>query len=401
MSVRGGIKLVLGVSVGAALSAGYLTTSTNETVWKNISLPLIQKLDAETAHVLAVKTASWGLVPEFKTKDEDKNVLKTRLWDIDFECPIGLAAGFDKNADCYDGMLKMGFGFVEVGSITPLPQIGNPKPRVFRLKEDQAVINRYGFNSNGLQYALSNLKGRQSSVLKPSVPKGIVGVNIGKNKLQTDNIADYQQGVTTLGAYADYLVINVSSPNTPGLRSLQGKQALSDLLKKVLKSRKELPNCPPLLVKIAPDLTAEDKEDIADVVLNPETRIDGLIISNTTITRPSYLMSENKVQGGGLSGKPLKDLSTQCIKDMFLLTKGKIPIIGVGGVADGKDAYDKICSGASLVQLYSALSLQGPPVVGKVKRELAELLRDDGFSNVADAVGADVIPFQCTRENTK
>jgi len=374
------------VSTGA-LSGVLLSKSKNEHVWSNVNMPLIRLLDAEKAHKLAVQLASYGMVPSFATLAEDHEVLKTDLWGLSFDTPIGLAAGFDKHAECMNGMLKMGFAFVEVGSITPKPQIGNPKPRNFRLLEDDAVINRYGFNSHGHAYAKENI----SKYLSNCEKNGVVAVNLGKNKESSDAVDDYVKGVIELGELADYLVINISSPNTPGLRGMQGRDILKELVGKVLEARKSLKKQPPLLVKIAPDLEVKDKEDIAAVVSSFETRVDGLIVSNTTVKRPSYLQSEHKAEVGGLSGKPVKELSTECIRDMYVLTNGDIPIIGVGGVASGQDAFEKICNGASLVQLYSSLSLQGPPVVDKVKRELANLLRKNGFSNTKDAVGSKVV----------
>ncbi|RMC09407.1 hypothetical protein DUI87_14415 [Hirundo rustica rustica] len=289
--------------------------------------------------------------------------------------PLGLAAGFDKQGEAVDGLYKMGFGFVEVGTVTPKSQEGNPKPRVFRLAEDEAVINRYGFNSHGHVAVERRLRARQETQIRLTRAGMPLGVNLGKNKSSTDAVADYVAGVRTLGPLADYLVVNVSSPNTPGLRDLQGKAELRDLLSKVLAERDLLPceRKPAVLVKIAPDLTAQDKQDIANVVC--EVGVDGLIVSNTTVSRPSSLRSRQRLEHGGLSGKPLRELSTQTIREMYALTQGRVPIIGVGGVSSGQDALEKIRAGASLVQLYTALVYHGPPVVGAVKRELEELLR--------------------------
>ncbi|CAL8350860.1 unnamed protein product [Merluccius merluccius] len=306
-----------------------------------------------------------------------------------FRNPVGIAAGFDKHGEAVDGLFKVGFGFVEVGTITPRPQEGNPKPRVFRLPADQAVINRYGFNSCGLLEAQQRLKTREESqevLRKAGLP---LGINLGKNKLSQDASADYVEGVRVMGPLADYLVVNVSSPNTPGLRNLQGKTHLHQLLQKVLKERDAL-QCerkPPVLVKIAPDLSAQDKQDIADVVT--ELGVDGLMVSNTTISRPPTLQDPHWVETGGLSGRPLKELSTDTVREMYCLTAGKVPIVGIGGVASGQDALDKIRAGASLVQLYTAFTYQGPPLVTRIKRELHQLLQDQGFSCVAEAVGAD------------
>ncbi|NXL37548.1 PYRD dehydrogenase, partial [Glaucidium brasilianum] len=330
-----------------------------------------------------------------------------------FRNPVGLAAGFDKQGEAVDGLYKMGFGFVEVGTVTPQPQEGNPRPRVFRLAEDEAVVNRYGFNSHGHVVVERRLRARQEMQLRLTGEGMPLGVNLGKNKSSTDAAADYVAGVRTLGPLADYLVVNVSSPNTPGLRDLQGKAELRDLLTKVLAERDALPceRKPAVLVKIAPDLTAQDKQDIASVVR--ELGVDGLIVSNTTVSRPSGLRSQQRMEPGGLSGKPLRELSTQTVREMYTLTQGRgraglwvragaacavlsphlpagrVPIIGVGGVSSGRDALEKIRAGASLVQMYTALVYHGPLVVGMVKRELEELLREQGFKNVMEAVGAD------------
>ncbi|XP_008291307.1 dihydroorotate dehydrogenase (quinone), mitochondrial isoform X2 [Stegastes partitus] len=308
---------------------------------------------------------------------------------LKFKNPVGIAAGFDKHGEAVDGLYKLGFGFVEVGTITPKPQEGNPKPRVFRLTADHAIINRYGFNSCGLEEVQKRLKAREETQQEQRKAGLPLGINLGKNKLSQDAGPDYLEGVRVLGPLADYLVVNVSSPNTPGLRDLQGKAELRQLLHTVLKERDALQekHKPPVLVKIAPDLSTQDKQDIADVV--NELGVDGLMVSNTTVSRPERLQDPQKCEGGGLSGEPLKDLSTSTVREMYGLTAGRVPIIGIGGVASGQDAMDKIRAGASLVQLYTALTYQGPPVVTKIKRELEQLLREQGFSSVSDAVGAD------------
>ncbi|NXT80826.1 PYRD dehydrogenase, partial [Zapornia atra] len=306
-----------------------------------------------------------------------------------FRNPVGLAAGFDKQGEAVDGLYRMGFGFVEVGTVTPQPQEGNPRPRVFRLEEDEAVVNRFGFNSHGHAAVGRRLRARQETQLRLTAAGMPLGVNLGKNKSSADAAADYVAGVRALGPLADYLVVNVSSPNTPGLRDLQGKAELWDLLTKVLAERDALPGerRPAVLVKIAPDLTPQDRRDIASVVC--ELGVDGLIVSNTTVSRPGSLRSARRSEPGGLSGKPLRELSTQTIREMYSLTQGRVPIIGVGGVSSGHDALEKIRAGASLVQIYTALVYRGPPVVGAVKRELEELLREQGFQSVMEAVGAD------------
>ncbi|KAM9861328.1 dihydroorotate dehydrogenase (quinone), mitochondrial isoform 2-T2 [Aulostomus maculatus] len=342
---------------------------------------------AETAHLLAVKMIGWGLVP--LNRYQDPASLEVNVLGLKFRNPVGMAAGFDKHGEAVDGLYKMGFGFVEVGTITPKPQEGNPKPRVFRLSADHAVINRYGFNSCGLVEAQQRLKAREPAQQEKSKAGLPLGINLGKNKLSQDASVDYSEGMRVLGPLADYLVVNVSSPNTPGLRDLQGKAELRQLLLAVLKERDALPRerKPPVLVKIAPDLTTQDRQDIADIVT--ELGVDGLMVSNTTVSRPEMLRDPQKSEVGGLSGQPMKDLSTSVVSDMYKLTRGKVTIVGIGGVASGQDAMDKIRAGASLVQLYTALTYQGPPVVTKIKRELEQLLKEQGFSCVSEAVGAD------------
>lgn len=370
---------------GTVMFAGHQIYKGNEKFYKEYVMPFFQLFDAETSHKMAVKAAKYKLVP--KSKIPPHPVLASRVFDRDFPSPVGLAAGFDKDGEAVDGMLKMGFSFVEVGSVTPNPQPGNEKPRVFRLKEDKAVINRYGFNSEGHDKVYNRLKVRE--VEPPVIVPGIMGVNLGKNKTSSYPVEDYVEGVRKFGKVADYLVINISSPNTPGLRAMQGKDMLDTLLEKVLSERDHIRGRkPPLLVKIAPDLTDQDKIDIAEVVLNRKESLGGLIISNTTVSRPDSLKSPHKDEVGGLSGEPLKDLSTKTISDMYKLTEGKVPIIGVGGISSGEDAYDKIKEGASLVQLYTALIYQGPPVIGKINRELSELLIKDGYRSITEAVGA-------------
>uniref|UniRef100_A0A672F4S6 Dihydroorotate dehydrogenase (quinone), mitochondrial n=1 Tax=Salarias fasciatus TaxID=181472 RepID=A0A672F4S6_SALFA len=382
------IKAVKVISSGSLLFASYLTVIGDERFYANQLMPMLQRIvGAETAHVLAVKMIGLGLVP--LNRYQDPAELEVNVLGLKFRNPVGIAAGFDKHGEAVDGLYKLGFGFVEVGTITPKPQEGNPKPRVFRLTADHAIINRYGFNSCGLAEAQMRLKAREEIQQDKSKAGLPLGINLGKNKLSRDAGADYLEGVRVLGPLADYLVVNVSSPNTPGLRDLQGKAELRQLLHSVLKERDSLQEerKPPVLVKIAPDLTAQDKQDIADVVT--ELGVDGLMVSNTTVSRPETLQDPHRSEAGGLSGQPLKDLSTSTVSEMYNLTKGKVPIIGIGGVANGQDAMDKIRAGASLVQLYTAFAYQGPPVVTKIKRELEQLLKDQGFSSVSEAVGAD------------
>jgi dihydroorotate dehydrogenase len=340
---------------------------------------ILRALPPEIAHRLTIRALRAGLMA--RARDPDDPILTTRAWGLIFPNPLGLSAGFDKDAEAYATLLRLGFGFVEVGSITPRPQAGNPKPRVFRLPDDEAVINRLGFNSAGLTAAVTNLRRRQAD------RSGIVGINLGKNRDSTDAAADYVAGTAALASLADYLVINVSSPNTPGLRALQEAGALRELVARVQATRAAAERSPPLLLKIAPDLGPADVRDIAQVAL--ERGIDGLIVSNTTISRPPGLRGRHATESGGLSGRPLFALSTTLLREVYRLTEGRLPLIGVGGVASGADAYAKIRAGASLVQLYTALIYHGPGLVGRIKRDLAACLRADGFATVAAAVGAD------------
>jgi dihydroorotate dehydrogenase len=289
-----------------------------------------------------------------------------------------MAAGFDKNAEVPDACLAMGFGLVEIGSVTPRPQAGNPRPRLFRLPEDRGVINRMGFPGEGLDVALSRLRQRPRT--------GFVGVNVGANKDSTDRAADYVTGCAALAPYADYLVCNVSSPNTPGLRNLQGRAELTGLLKRVqdaIAGRKV-----PLVVKIAPDASDDDLDDIVTVCR--DLKMDGIIIGNTTLSRPASLKSVRKGETGGLSGAPLTALSTEVLRKTARRVEKQFPLIGCGGVSSGADAYAKIRAGATLVQLYSALVYDGPPLVRRIKDELAVLLKRDGFSSLSTAIGADL-----------
>ena len=343
--------------------------------------PVLRRLPPEAAHGLTVRALEAGLgrfMIDRAARRPDPAILAQRLWGLDFPNPVGLAAGFDKDARVPEAMRAFGFGFVEIGTVTPLPQPGNPKPRVFRLEQDQAIINRMGFNSGGLDAAIHRLRQRSHTA--------IVGVNLGKNRDSTDAVADYAEGIRRAVKAADYLVVNVSSPNTPGLRELQRRESLHALLLSLLGTREESGRRVPLLVKIAPDLTPEEREDIAAIAL--DAGIDGLIVSNTTVDRPAGLVSPYAVEAGGLSGLPLFAASTALLADMFRLTQGRLPLIGVGGVGSAADAYQKIRAGACLVQLYTAIVFAGPGLVIEIKQGLAELLRAEGFTSVAEAVGA-------------
>ena len=336
----------------------------------------LRLLPAETAHRATVRLAR-AFAPFLPAPGADDPRLAVEVLGLCFPNPVGLAAGFDKDAEIPDAMAKFGFGFVECGSLTPKPQAGNPKPRLFRLAEDGAVINRMGFNNRGMDSAAMRLERRKRG--------GVLGINIGANKDSPDRIADYALGFRRLARFADYVAVNVSSPNTPGLRGLQNRDELERLLATLagLRARESLRT--PLLLKIAPDLDENAMDAIAEVALH--AGIEGLIVSNTTLARPAALKSASAQEQGGLSGKPLMAPSTQVLKHMRLRVGARLVLIGVGGISCGADAYEKIRAGASLVQLYTALAYDGPGLVNRIKRELLELLARDGCANLAAAVG--------------
>lgn len=357
-----------------------------------LSLAFLHALPPETAHEVGLRALRYGLLPPQKflgkgilTKFVPNKMLSQNILGLDFKNPVGMAAGFDKNAEVINQLLMQGFGFVEAGTVTPLPQSGNPKPRVFRLTEDKAIINRLGFNNKGLDYFVQNFS-------KHSKWLGIAGANIGKNK-DTENAAeDYVRGLKAVYPYADYITINISSPNTEGLRDLQHREALSELLSELVQTRDRMVSFygkrVPLFLKIAPDIDGNECEDIAEVVL--KHAIDGLVVSNTTISRPQPLINYNRNETGGLSGKPLFSLSTKVLSIMYKLTSGKIPIIGVGGISSPEDAYIKIRAGASLIQFYSAITYEGFWLVRSINEKLPILLSQDGFSNISEAIGTNI-----------
>jgi dihydroorotate dehydrogenase len=339
----------------------------------------LRLLPAETAHRTTIRLAA-AAAPFLPHAEADDPRLAVDAFGLKFANPIGLAAGFDKDAEVPHAMAKFGFGFVECGTLTPRPQSGNPKPRLFRLREDRAVINRMGFNNRGMEVARTKLVSRDA--------KAIVGINIGANKDSTDRIEDYRRCFDVLAPLASYVTINVSSPNTPGLRGLQNKDELSRLLATLIEARRATMFRVPLLLKIAPDLDDPALDDVAESAL--AAGIDGLIVSNTTIARPSSLRSANAKETGGLSGAPLFAPSTRILAEMRKRIGSRAVLVGAGGVASGENAYAKIRAGASLVQLYTALAYEGPGLVSRIKRELLACLMRDGFACVADAVGADV-----------
>jgi dihydroorotate dehydrogenase len=336
--------------------------------------PLVFAMDAERAHRATI--AALKLLPPGTPAKRDASLAVT-VAGLDFPNPVGLAAGFDKDAEVYRQMLGFGFGFAEIGTLTPLAQAGNPKPRLFRLAQDRAVINRLGFNNAGQEAALARLAKRNRG-------RGIVGVNVGANKDSADRIADYVAGVRRMGPLADYLTVNISSPNTPGLRALQDKAALDDLLGAVMAARGA---SPPLFLKVAPDLNRGEIEDVVEVAI--ARGVDAIVIGNTTLTRPQ-LRSRHRGEAGGLSGAPLKTLALERLRDFARASGGAIPLIAAGGIENGVDAYLRIRSGASLVQLYSALVYQGPKLASAIASELRGLLRREGFGSVSEAIGTDL-----------
>jgi dihydroorotate dehydrogenase len=334
------------------------------------------RLDPEDAHRLTVQGLKTGLGPRDTSADP---ILAIEIAGLDLPNCVGLAAGFDKNAEVPDAMLAAGLGFAECGTVTPLPQAGNPRPRLFRLTEDQAVINRMGFNNEGLEAFAGRLQRRRRN--------GIVGANLGANKDATDRIGDYVTGLTRLWGQADYFTVNISSPNTPGLRDLQSRDALEELTGRVAEARATLRATGnyPILLKVAPDVAEAEVGEIVEVTAC--AGFDGIIVSNTTITRPDTLRSDHKGEAGGLSGAPLMALSTHMLRLFHQANAPGLVLIGAGGIASGADAYAKIRAGASAVQLYSAMVFGGPGLIPRIKRDLAQRLRADGFASVREAVG--------------
>lgn len=344
----------------------------------------MRKLDPERAHHTTIKLVKNRFAP-FDNVADPKS-LQTTLWGLHFSNPIGVAAGFDKQAQAMEGLLQMGFGFVEVGGVTPEPQPGNPQPRMFRLTEDQAVINRYGFNSEGHKKVVNRL----ATFKAKHHVKGIVGVNLTKNTSSNDIISDYQKGVRNLASNVDFMVVNVSCPNVAWTKDLnKDSDELLNMVRAVKAERDALQNArPPLLLKLGPNMSDATKEHMAHIALS--CGVDGLVVSNTSAERSPDLKSRYSKENGGLSGRPIKQAALQSVRDMYCLTGGTLPIIGVGGIESGQDAYDRIRAGASLIQIYTSLVYQGPGLVRKIKRDLAALLKRDGFNSVQEAVGRDV-----------
>ncbi len=346
-----------------------------------LSRPLLRALDPEDAHALAIKALK---VMPLRKAPADPAALAVRAFGLDFPNPVGIAAGFDKNAEVPDALLRLGFGFVEVGTVTPRPQPGNPRPRLFRLEADQGVINRFGFNSDGAPSVLARLSARARR-------QGIVGVNIGANKDSADRAEDYVRLIETFAPVASYFTVNVSSPNTPGLRDLQQARALDDLLARVVDARERVrprSGLKPLLVKVAPDLTLSELDDTVGVAR--KHRVDGMIVGNTTIARPASLRARAKAaEAGGLSGRPLFKLSTRMLAETFVRAEGAFPLIGSGGIDSGPTAIAKIRAGATLVQLYTGLVYRGVSLLGEIKTDLAAALKRGHRDSLASMVGVD------------
>jgi dihydroorotate dehydrogenase len=354
----------------------------------DLALPFSRLFEAEDAHRLAIRALS--IMPKPGIPADDPR-LSVSAFGLNFRNPVGTAAGFDKNAEVPDAVLALGFGFAEVGTLTPKPQAGNPRPRVFRLLRDEAVINRLGFNNEGFHAAVARLAMR--------TPYGILGINIGANKDSEDRMADYVRGVETFSPYAAYLTVNVSSPNTPGLRDLQSAEALDELIKRVLEARERAAQKgdgrKPILLKIAPDVALADLDAIVEIA--KKRAIDGMIVSNTTITRPASLRESLAREQGGLSGKPLFDLSTKMLAETYLRAEQAFPIVGVGGVDSAESAWRKIRAGATLVQLYTGMVYKGFGIAREIKRGLSDLLDRGKHRSIQDVVGRDAVEAAATR----
>ena len=339
--------------------------------------PLIFKVDPEKAHTLAIKSLKFNLIPNVFDENKNDSIFQTKIFNKVLDNPIGMAAGFDKNAEVYNALFKLGFGFVEVGTITPLKQYGNPKPRVFRLAEDEALINRLGFNNHGAEIVKDRIKRNKKL--------GLLGINIGPNKDTSDRLNDYLIGLKTFHEEADYITINISSPNTENLRNFHEGGKLQDLLKSVITEKKNLNSNIPIAVKVSPDISEDQVNQITEILL--ENEINVVIVSNTSDATRDKLSNIQRHQKGGLSGKPIEEKSNILINKFYKLLKGKIKIIGVGGVDSGQAAYDKFMAGADFVQLYTGMVFKGPNIAGIIKKDLKELLIRDGVKNYTEIVG--------------
>ena len=339
--------------------------------------PLIFKIDPEKAHTLAIKSLKFNLVPNMFDGNKNDPIFKTKIFNKELDNPIGIAAGFDKNAEVYNPLFKLGFGFVEVGTITPFKQYGNPKPRVFRLVEDQALINRLGFNNHGAEAVKNRIKSNNKL--------GLLGINIGPNKDSSDRLNDYLIGLKTFHDVADYITINISSPNTENLRAFHDGDKLQDLLKSIVQEKKNLNSNIPIVVKVSPDINDDQINLISEILLAND--ITAVIVSNTSEFARDKLSNMQKHQKGGVSGKPIEDKSNVLISKFYKLLKGKIKIIGVGGVDSAEAAYTKFMAGADLVQLYTGMVFKGPNIASIIKKDLKELLIRDGVKNFSEIIG--------------
>jgi len=342
--------------------------------------PFIFSLDPEKAHELAIRSLKYNFLPGNLFSVENEEILKTTLFGKEIANPIGLAAGFDKSAEVYNEIFKLGFGFVEVGTVTPREQYGNEKPRIFRLEKDRALINRLGFNNDGSKVIKKRIEN--------NVPNGLLGINIGPNKDSPDMINDFLECAEIFFPLGDYITINISSPNTKGLREFHKSEHLKELLSKIDDIRKKSNFNKSFLLKISPDLEDSFVNNIIELIL--QHNIDGLILTNTTNQNRENLLDKSKSESGGLSGKPLRNLSTELIKKFYIHLKGKIPIIGVGGVDSGKSAFEKLAAGASAIQLYTGMVYKGPTIVKEIKKELIDTMKEKGFKNIKDIVGSNL-----------
>ena len=337
----------------------------------------IFKVDPEKAHTLAIKSLKLNLIPSVFDENKNDPIFQSTIFEKNLDNPIGMAAGFDKNAEVYNALFKLGFGFVEVGTITPLKQYGNPKPRVFRLVEDEALINRLGFNNHGAEIVKERIKRNKKL--------GLLGINIGPNKDSSDRLNDYLIGLKTFYDDADYITINISSPNTENLRTFHEGNKLQDLLKAIMIERKNLKSNVPITVKVSPDINEDQVNQITEILLEHE--IKAIIVSNTSEATRDKLSNIQRHQKGGLSGKPIEEKSNHLINKFYKLLKGKIKIIGVGGVDSGQAAYDKFIAGADFIQLYTGMVFKGPNIAGIIKKDLKELLIRDGVKNYTEIIG--------------
>tara|TARA_B100002051_G_scaffold200471_1_gene190434 strand:+ start:1010 stop:2056 length:1047 start_codon:yes stop_codon:yes gene_type:complete len=335
-------------------------------------------IDPEKAHNLAIKSLKYNFLPENLFTVENEEILSTNLFGKPIKNPIGLAAGFDKNAEVYNQIYKLGFGFAEVGTVTPKKQYGNQKPRIFRLEKDSAIINRLGFNSDGSEVVKKRIEN--------NLPKSLLGINIGPNKGTSDMIKDFLECAEIFFPLGDYITINISSPNTEGLREFHKKEILKELLSKVNQTREDSNFKKAFLLKISPDLDEKNISEVISLIL--EYKIDGVILTNTTDSHRQNLLSSNRAEIGGLSGKPLKGLSTKLIKRFYKDLKDRVPIIGVGGIDSGKSAFEKIAAGASALQLYTGMIYGGPMIVKEIKKDLINILKEQGFKSVKEAIGS-------------